>query len=74
MMEEAMSEMDSEDIEEAADLEVEAALHEVTLGVMGQAAAAPKDVVKPAAAAAVVDDEEEKEMEAMRARLAKLNA
>ena len=39
-----------------------------------QAAAAPKDVVQPAAAAAVVDDEEEKEMEAMRARLAKLNA
>ena len=73
MVDDAMSSLDQEDDEDAADAEVEQVMQELNAETMGGASSAPKAAVKQAEAAA--DDEEDAEAEAeMQRRLQELRA
>ena len=73
MVDDAMSSLDQEDDEDAADAEVEQVMQELNAETMGSASSAPSKA--PVQAQAAADDEEDAEAEAeMQRRLAELRA
>ncbi|KAF1374871.1 charged multivesicular body protein 3 [Sander lucioperca] len=78
MLEDTFESMeDGEEMEEAAEEEVDKILFEITAGALGKAPSKVTDAlpeIKPAAAAAASDDESEEDIEAMQSRLAALRS
>ena len=76
MMDDALESLDDAELESEADAEVEGVLFELTLGVLGQAAPVQNRRVAAVAAAPAEEkvDDEDAEMEAMRARLQKIQS
>ena len=73
MVDDAMSSLEGEDEEDAADAEVEQVMQELNAETMGSASSAPSKA--PVQAQAAADDEEDAEAEAeMQRRLAELRA
>lgn len=77
MLEDTFAGMEDEDeMEEAADLEIDKILYEITAGALGKAPSKVTDALpepEPEGAAAAVSDEEE-DLEAMHSRLAALRS
>lgn len=78
MLEDTFESMeDGEDMEEAAEEEVDKILYEITAGALGNAPSKVTDALpetEPAGAAAASDDESEEDIEAMQSRLAALRS
>uniref|UniRef100_A0A8C2ZEE3 Charged multivesicular body protein 3 n=1 Tax=Cyclopterus lumpus TaxID=8103 RepID=A0A8C2ZEE3_CYCLU len=78
MLEDTFESMeDGEEMEEAAEEEVDKILFEITAGALGKAPNKVTDAlpeIKPAAAAAASEDESEEDIEAMQSRLAALRS
>ncbi|XP_059209321.1 charged multivesicular body protein 3 [Centropristis striata] len=78
MLEDTFESMeDGEDMEEAAEEEVDKILFEITAGALGKAPSKVTDAlpeIQPAAAAAVSEDESEEDIEEMQSRLAALRS
>lgn len=69
MLEDTMEGLEDDDLEEAADTEVEKVLWELTKGQLGEAPDAVADTLPTGATAAVEDENEEEDVGAMAARL-----
>uniref|UniRef100_A0AAQ4RPL9 Charged multivesicular body protein 3 n=1 Tax=Gasterosteus aculeatus aculeatus TaxID=481459 RepID=A0AAQ4RPL9_GASAC len=68
---------DGEEMEEAAEEEVDKILFDITAGALGKAPSKVTDAlpeIQPAAAAAASEDESEEDIEAMQSRLAALRS
>lgn len=66
---------DTEEMEEAAQSEIDKVLYEITKGEIGKAPEPPvSDTVEPTPVAVVEDDEDEEELEEMQSRFAALKS
>uniref|UniRef100_A0AAY5KAI6 Charged multivesicular body protein 3 n=2 Tax=Esox lucius TaxID=8010 RepID=A0AAY5KAI6_ESOLU len=77
MLEDTFEGMEDEDMEEAAEAEVDKILFEITAGALGKAPSKVTDALpemEPPAAAAASEDESEEDIEEMQSRLAALRS